>query len=158
MKLQVKMTSRIVAAVLVAQIVAWPAAAQPAQSGVAALKDMEGTVLVNQGDAMVAATPDQRLPVGARVVTTAGAKVTINYDAGCDVRLNENQRFTVRVGPCGILLAEVEALGPAAGAIGGEAVASAAGAEIGTIAGIGGIAALAAGAVALFRNNPVSPN
>ncbi len=64
------------------------------------LADLEGNVLVSQGDAMVAGTTaNQRVPVGTRVVTTSGAKVTISYDVGCDVRLKENERFTVSIGP-----------------------------------------------------------
>ena len=77
-----------------------PALAQQ-QDTVAKLADLEGNVLVSQGDAMVAGTANgQRVAVGTRVVTTAGAKVTISYDVGCDVRLKENERFTVNIGAC----------------------------------------------------------
>src|SRR5438067_10888161 len=63
------------------------AAQRPADTRtVARLKDVVGTVLVSQGDAMVAGVRDQRLAVGTRVVTTLGASVLIDYDKGCDVR------------------------------------------------------------------------
>ena len=144
---------------LVVALATGPTLAQQAQNTVAKLADLQGNVLISQGDAMVAASNNQRLPVGTRVVTTAGARVTINYDAGCDVRLTENQRFTVRVGPCAVLLAEVEALGPAAGAIGGGT----AGATVGA-AGPGTAGWLAAGGVIglglyeTFKSHKISPN
>ena len=85
-------------------------AAQPVAEPrtVARLKEPTGTVLISRGDAMIAGVRDQRLPVGTRVVTTLGAAVTIDYDKGCDVRLRENQRFTVREGDCAALVAAVE--------------------------------------------------
>ena len=110
--------AHLVAGIVALALAAGAATAQQ-QNTIAKLQDVQGNVLVSQGDAMVAASPDQRVSAGTRVVTTAGAKVTINYDAGCDIKLNENQRFTVSVGPCAALLAQVENLGPAAGAIGG---------------------------------------
>lgn len=154
------------AALSVAAVVAGSAfAQQPNQNTVARLTDLQGNVLVSQGDAMVAGSVNQRLPVGTRVVTTGGAKVTINYDVGCDVRLNENQRSTVRAAPCAILLAEVETLGPAAGAIGGGTAAGAA--TAGGTAGIMGTtlagivvpaAVIGVGVYETFKKNAVSPN
>ena len=129
------------------------------QGTVAKLADLTGNVLVSQGDAMVAGNNDQRLAPGTRVVTTAGAAVTINYDVGCDVRLKENERFTVRLGECAVLLKEVVALGPAPGAIGGgvgTAIGGAAGLE--TIAGVVAVGGLGYGAYETFRKKkkPVS--
>ena len=158
---QPRLTAGVVAAAFIAVFVAGPVFAQQPQNGVAKLGDLTGNVLVSQGDAMVAGTNNQRLPLGTRVVTTAGSQVTINYDAGCDVTLKENQRFTVTAGPCAALVAQVENLGPAAGAIGGGegAVASAAGGNVGTIVGVSVLAAaLAGGIVAATRKNPVSPS
>jgi hypothetical protein len=134
------------------------------QGAVAKLADLEGNVLVSQGDAMVAGSNGQRLPVGTRVVTTAGAKVTVSYDVGCDVRLVENQRFTVNVGACAALLASVEPLGPAAGAIGGGAGAVAGGGtavalSTGALTGIAVVGIVGLGAYETLKNNkPVSPN
>lgn len=131
------------------------AAQQPAT--VARLTNLEGTVLVSQDNAMVAAAPNQRVAVGTRVLTTAGAKAVVNYDTGCEVTLNENERFTVRVGECPALMSDVVALGAAPGAIGGG-VGAAAGSGIGTIIGIPAIGAVGYGAYELFRTRPVSSN
>ena len=131
---------------------------------VATLKDVQGHVLVSQGDALVACANGQRLPLGTRVVTTGSAKALINYDAGCDVRLDENSQFTLRLGECPALLAQVVPLGPAAGAIGGGASASAVLAGVGvTDTAIGllgpiGIGAAGYGAYKTFKTNAVSPN
>ena len=130
-------------------------AQQPAT--VARLTNLQGTVLVSQDNAMVAATPDQRVAVGTRVLTTAGAKVVVNYDTGCDVILNENERFTIRVGECPVLLSEVVGLGPSPVAVGG-AVAAAGGTGLGTIIGVPAIGAVGYGVYELFRNKPVSSN
>lgn len=104
---------------LAAFFVAGTAFAQQPDRTVAKLIDIEGTVLVSEGDAMAAGAKDQRLRVDTRVVTTAGAKVTINYDKGCDVRLEENKRFVVReLGECAALIASVESIGAPVAAAG----------------------------------------
>ena len=161
-----------------ALLVAGGVLAQQPSNTVAKLKDAEGNVLVSQGDAMIAGANDQRLAVGTRVVTTGGATVTISYDVGCDVRLKENERFTVTVGPCAVLLGQVESLGPAAGAIGGGttgtatattagggAAGSAGAAAAGPFAAAGGgVAIVTTGVITgigiyeLTRKNPISPN
>lgn len=135
-------------------------AQQPA--AVARLTNMEGQVLVSQGDAMVAATANQRVTVGTRVLTTAGAKVVVNYDVGCDVALKSNERFTVRMGECGVLATEVVALGPAPGAIGGgvgAATTAAVGTStVGTIGAVAVVGGLGWGTYEIFRDKSVSPN
>jgi hypothetical protein len=156
----------IVSVLLAALLCAGPALAQqPSSNTVAKLKDAEGNVLVSQGDAMVAGANDRRLAVGTRVVTTTGAQVTISYDVGCDIRLKENERFTVTVGPCAALLASVESLGPAAGAIGGGTAGTSVAAGTAGALGVGATgAALTAGLITgvgiyqLTRKNAVSPN
>ena len=141
-------------------VAAGPVSAQQGGAPVAILKDRVGNVLVSRGDALVLAAKEQRLTVGTRVLTTAQAKVTISYDNGCDVRLNENERFTVAVGPCTELIGQVESLGPAAGAIGGGTT----GTIVGGGAAAGGAGMIAAGIIAgvsvyeLTRKRPVSPN
>jgi hypothetical protein len=146
-----------------ALLVAGSAAAQQKDNTVAKLRDAEGNVLVTQGDAMVAGANDQRLAVGQRVTTTGGATVTISYDFGCDVRLKENERFTVTTGPCAVLLGQVESLGPAAGAIGGGTAGTAAAGGGGAL-GLTGAGLVAFGAITgvgiyeSTRKNPVSPH
>ena len=137
-----------------------PGSAPAQQPGtVAKLSKLSGNVLVSQADAMVAGVEGQRLWVGTRVVTTAGARVTIDYDIGCGIPLKENQRSTLKVGPCTELLAEVETLGPAAGAIGGGAggvVTSPAAWNLGATGIIIGI--IGVGAYETFKKRPVSPS
>jgi hypothetical protein len=124
-----------------------PVASAQQPAAVARLTNMEGQVLVSQGDAMVAATANQRVTVGTRVLTMAGAKVVVNYDVGCDISLKENQRFTVRAGECAVLLTEVVPLG--------AAVAVPTAAVAGTVAIVGG---LGWGTYEIFRDKSVSPN
>lgn len=129
---------------------AGPSAAQQAGT-VAKLNNVEGNVLVSQGDAMVAATNGQRVPAGTRVLTMTGGKVGIVYDTGCDISLKENQRFTVRNGECPVLLTEVVTLGPAP---------AAATAGVGSNMVLGGLAAVGfgLGAYEFFKDKSVSPN
>ena len=149
-------------ATLALLVAAGPVSAQQGGPSVAILKDRVGNVLVSRDDALVLAAKEQRLTVGTRVLTTAQAKVTISYDNGCDVRLNENERFTVAIGPCAELMGQVESLGPAAGAIGGGTVGTLIGVGLGAAAGGAGM--IAAGIIAgvsvyeLTRKRPVSPN
>jgi hypothetical protein len=168
----VRQLSTVIAIAAAALWVGGSALAQQTQekdNAVAKLKEGEGNFLVSQGDAMVAGTNDQRLVVGTRVVTTGSAKVTISYDVGCDIRLKENERFTVTTGPCAVLLGQVESLGPAAGAIGGGTAGTTAATGAGTTAGalsLGGAATavVITGAITgvgiyeLTRKNPISPH
>jgi hypothetical protein len=167
---EISMTSRagslaaLCTTMLAAMLAAGTAFAQQPQGTVAKLKDVQGTVLVSQGDAMAAGAPDQRLPIGTRVVTTAGAKVTISYDIGCDITLNANERFTVRTGECAALMKEVVALGPAEGAIGGgtagtaTAAAGAAASGLPTLVGIGVVVGSGIYVYDSWKRTVVSPN
>lgn len=122
--------------------------AAPEERTVARLKNPTGTVLVTQRNAVVAAAKDQRLPPGTRVTTTAGAEVTVAYDNGCDVKLNENQRFTVRESnDCAALVAAVEA---------NTAPVAAAGGTFGGAAALIGAGVI--GAVLIDRDRSSTPN
>ena len=119
----------------------------------ARLSNLEGNVMVSQGDGMVAAVRGQRVAPGTRVVTMAGGKAVVNYDVGCDISLKENQRFTVRMGECALLLGEVVTLVPGSATV---AVAS-----VGVIEVVGGIAiggGLIYGGYETFRGSSASPN
>lgn len=74
------------------------AIAQPAapSRSVGRLVGVQGSVLVSDADGLAAATGEQRLAPGARILTTAGAKATVVYDRGCTVELGANRRYTVR--------------------------------------------------------------
>ena len=124
---------------------------------VARLINLEGNVLVSQGDAMVAAINNQRVAVGARVLTTTGAAVVINYDVGCNVSLKENERFTVRVGECPVLAGEIVPVGPAPGAIGGG-LGVAGGVNTNTILVIAAIGGIGYIIYDHFKKPSVSPN
>ncbi|MCC6869673.1 MAG: hypothetical protein IT522_12705 [Burkholderiales bacterium] len=93
------------------------AQSQQQQNTVAHLRNLEGNVMVSQGDGMVAAANGLRVAPGTRVITLAGGSVVIDYDVGCDLSLKENQRFTVRTGECGALLAGVTTIVPGSTAI-----------------------------------------
>lgn len=152
---------RLAAALLVGFLASNALAQQSAAPRtVGKLVDVQGNVLVSQGDAMVAASNDQRVALDARVVTTASARVTVSYDKGCDVRLGENQRFVVReLGECAALIASVETLGPAAGAIGGGTTAATAGGfTTGSLVAVGVVTGV--GVYELLKNDkkPKSPN
>jgi uncharacterized Zn-binding protein involved in type VI secretion len=72
-------------------------AQQPASTRpIARVTGLQGNVLVSEADGMAAAVDGQQLAPGARLITTAGAKVTITYERGCLVHMGENQRYTVR--------------------------------------------------------------
>jgi len=151
------MNIRGIATVLgLATVLGTVSAAAQGPATVARLVNLEGNVLVSQDDAMVAATNDERVAVGTRVLTTKGASVVVHYDVGCDVRLKENQRFTVSLGECGVLAGEVVSLGPAPGAIGGGlSVAE----GVSPIVEAGpAILTVGVGVYELFKNPSVSPN
>ena len=95
------------------------------KKAVARLTGMQGGVLVSQAEGMAVAGPDVRIAAGVRVVTMAGAEVTVSYDAGCNVKLEENMRFVVREGgACAALIAGVESLVPPVRAAGGAGTAA----------------------------------
>ncbi len=83
---------------LAAMLCAGEAQAQQSASPrpIARVTGLQGNVLVSQADGMAAAVDGQQLAPGARLITTAGAKVTITYERGCRVSMGENQRYTVR--------------------------------------------------------------
>ena len=156
--MNIRAVSTVIA--IAAGLFAGAALAQQQQGTVAKLADVEGNVLVSQGDAMVAGSNGQRVPAGTRVVTTAGAKATVNYDFGCDVRLKENERFTVNLGACAALLAAVEpaaagAIGGGTAVAGGTAAALSAPGAVFTAAAVGG---LGYGVYQVFKKDNVSPN
>ena len=86
-------TGLMLAAALAAGVVS---AQTAAPRTVARLTALQGNVLVSQADAMAAASNEQKLLSGTRVITTAGARVTVAYANGCSVELGANRRYTVR--------------------------------------------------------------
>ena len=118
-----------------------------AQSGatVAELKDVQGQVLVGEGDVSSSATDGLRVAKNATITTTARAGVTVVFDNGCRVTLQESQRLVVDSGtPCAALIASVTSAVPAAlgAAAGGAAVAGGVSVTALALAGGVGVAAL----------------
>jgi hypothetical protein len=75
--------------------------------GVARLRDLKGNILLSQQSGLAAGSEATRLPERTRVITTAGSEVVVVYDNGCEVRLQENQRFEVVTDKaCSALFAE----------------------------------------------------
>ena len=159
MRLPIPFASARAALLLAAVALAPPAMAQtrgapePAasQRPVAKLKSLKGTVLVSRDSAMVAGAEGAALVAGARVITTARSAVVVAYDDGCDVKLEENQRFQVETGkPCAALVAQSTVAPPPSAAVGAP------------LAGLLVPAGAAAGGIAAIRdardNRQVSPN
>lgn len=82
---------------LVAATSPWDAGAQPPpqKEGVARLKSVNGNVLVSRESGLSAGEQAERLLNGTRIITTANSTAVVEFDNGCEVRLNENERFDV---------------------------------------------------------------
>ena len=59
------------------------------------LNDISGSVLANQGKAFIAAVPGQALAAGDRVMLMQGAGARMQFNDGCDVRLEGGTIITV---------------------------------------------------------------
>lgn len=68
-------------------------AAEPVK--VAALGDVSGKVMVNQGRGFVAAKPGMEIRAGDRIVTLDGASAKLVYGDGCLADLKENNLLSV---------------------------------------------------------------
>ena len=128
-----------------------------AQTGstVVELKDVPGQVVVSEGDVSSSATDGLRVAKNTTITTTARAGVTVVFDDGCRVTLQESQRLVVDSGrPCAALIASVTSAVPAAlGAAAGTGGTAAGGLSITTLALAGG-AGLTALAYAECRRKP----
>lgn len=96
-----------------------PSAPPAGERPVARLERLKGNVLVSRDSALVAGAEATPLVAGARVITTARSEVVVVYEDGCEVRLQENQRFEVETGkPCAALVAQSTVAPPPAAAVG----------------------------------------
>ena len=82
-------------ALLATALACGPVFAQSART-VAKLTNVQGSVLVSGETGMSTGTNGLVLAPGVRVITTAGAKATVNYDTGCDVNLDADSSYTVK--------------------------------------------------------------
>lgn len=87
-------------AALVALLIAGPAIAHADNQTVARLVEMSGSVLVSHSFNMASASEGLRLMPGTSVLTTANSAVVVEYDNGCRVKLERNQRFVLESKPC----------------------------------------------------------
>ena len=83
---------RWVALVLLSGLALSAGAAEP----VAVLQQLQGTVFVSQGSAMVPAQEGMPLQAGYRVVAVAGGQVEVAYPDGCVAALPENSLLAVK--------------------------------------------------------------
>ena len=108
---------------------------------VAELKDVQGQVLVAEGDVSSSATDGLRVAKNVSITTTARAGVTVVFDSGCRVTLKESQRLVVDPAmACDALIASVGSAVPAAlGAGVGAGGTAAGGLSVTTLAVAGGL-------------------
>jgi hypothetical protein len=62
---------------------------------VAKLVEISGNVLVSRDSGLTTGTEAMRLLPKTRILTTANARAIVEYDDGCRVRMEANQRFEV---------------------------------------------------------------
>src|SRR5262245_32255116 len=67
--------------------------AQTSEGGIARLTELKGNVLVSRDSGLASANDRARIGPGTRIITTANSRVVIEFDNGCKVTLEENQRF-----------------------------------------------------------------
>ena len=87
-------------AALLALLIAGPAFAHADNQTIARLVEMSGSVLVSHAFNMASANEGLRLLPGTSVLTTANSAVIVEYDNGCRVKLERNQRFVLQDKPC----------------------------------------------------------
>lgn len=87
-------------AALLALLIAGPALAHADNQTIARLVEMNGSVLVSHAFNIASANEGFRLLPGTSVMTTANSAVIVEYDNGCRVKLERNQRFVLENKPC----------------------------------------------------------
>jgi hypothetical protein len=85
-------------------LLAGPALACADGHTIARLAGMSGSVLVSHDFNIASASDGLRLLPGTSVLTTANAKVIVEYDNGCRMALERNQRFVLEDRPCAVLV------------------------------------------------------
>lgn len=118
------------------------------------LRQMEGSVLVNQGELFRSATEGMSLQVGDRVMVMEGGAMVLVYPDGCRSDFKDNQIITIEsVSPCEGGTAQYQAMGPLyAEPMGGGAAAGGAAAGILPLY-VGGGAVIAGAIITNNRND-----
>jgi hypothetical protein len=89
------MKLRIIVAAIAGLALATPGLAEQKDGTVAKLIEITGNVLVSRDSGLTTGTEAMRLLPKTRILTTANARAIIEYDDGCRVRMEANQRFEV---------------------------------------------------------------
>lgn len=155
---------RVASAVALTMVVASASLAQglAAPSVLAHLASVEGNVLVSHVSGLIAGSKGLALNESVRVITTARSKAVIQFDNGCRVTLEPNQRLVVsREKSCDAypLLVQNILPGPGIVPVGGPGLSGAAlsgslQTAMGWAIGIAGVAAI----IDSRRDDSVSPN
>jgi hypothetical protein len=111
-------------ATLAALLVASQPFAQTSDNTIAKLTDMKGNVLVSRESGLATGIDAMRVSKGMRILTTANSRVVVQYDDGCRVTLEENQRFVVDDRACAILMTMPQPILVAPVAVAGTAMAT----------------------------------
>lgn len=94
----------------------------------AVLVDLQGSILVNEGEQFLAATEGLPLSSGDRVMALENSTALLRYEDGCDVKVEPETVVTLTEGsPCAGWLLAVEPVAPAGVALGGAGAAATAG-------------------------------
>ncbi len=130
---------------------------QPAPKDVARLDNVEGSVLVGGASGLVSGSKGLVLKEGTRVLTTAKGRAVVQFDDGCKVQLEPNQRYVVsREQACEMRILMVQGAVPAPVPPASPVTAAALSGGLETATAIG---ALGVGAVLWNRRDEsVSPN
>ena len=141
---------------IAAVFLACAATAQEPPRTVAMLHDIAGNALVSKESGLGAGAEGLRLAPGTRVITTSRSRAVVVYDDGCEVKLDENERFEVETGkPCAALVAMVQPMIAAPAAVAGATAGAASAYAIALPAlGVAGVAALRS----RRESQPVSPS
>ena len=126
---------------------------QAAPRDVARLDNVEGSVLVGGASGLVSGSKGLVLKEGTRVLTTAKGRAVVQFDDGCKVQLEPNQRYVVsREQACEMRILMVQGTVPPVSPVTSAALSG----NLETGIAIG---ALGVGAVLWDRRDePVSPN
>ncbi len=94
----------------------------------ATLLDIEGSILVNQGEQFVTGANNLGLSSGDRVMALEASSALLRYEDGCDVKVDPETIVTLsEVSPCAGGLLAVEQLGAGGLALGAGAPAASSG-------------------------------
>ena len=95
-----------------------------AASNFAEISQMQGKVLVNQGDGFVALNDGSALKAGDQIMVGKHSGAVLSYNGGCEISINEAKVVTVaKAAPCKVgkvAMADSALISPVADPIGGE--------------------------------------